>query len=109
MALSNRLTLPQCCGDLSKESNDNPLFFFLLPIFRNWIRGRGMPFIWAGKPIGFPLYIPKQAGFILAGTVGLIPDGPDASKASKELLGRFSVDYKVVPPSYVCWFINHSK
>jgi len=62
----------------------------------------------AGKPIGFPIDIPKQAGFILAGTAGLIPDGPDASKASKELLGRFSVDSKVVPPSYVCWFINHS-
>ena len=49
MALSNRLTLSQCWGNFSKESNDNPLVFFWLPIFRNWIRGRGMPFIWLGN------------------------------------------------------------
>jgi hypothetical protein len=28
MALSNRLTLSQCWGNFSKESNDNPLVFF---------------------------------------------------------------------------------
>ena len=81
-------------------------WFFLAPDFQELDPWKRNALHLAGKPMGFPIDIPKQAGSFLQAQLGLIPDG---SKASKELVGRFSVDYDWLIQSLESVIHSHPK